>query len=62
MADILIDRDPPGCHCTASCEFPCWQRVGLTSDPCCKQCAPIEEPMTAEDIAYEKAQNVWKAS
>jgi hypothetical protein len=41
MADIIIDRDPPGCHCTASCEFPCWQRVGLDDHPCCKQCAPL---------------------
>jgi hypothetical protein len=26
------------------CEFPCWQRLGLTSSPCCPDCAPLPEP------------------
>jgi hypothetical protein len=26
------------------CEFPCWQRVGLTSEPCCPGCAPLDDP------------------
>lgn len=23
------------------CEFPCFQRIGLTTDPCCPDCAPL---------------------
>ncbi len=33
-----------GCHCDKDgkfCEWPCWQRIGLTSEPCCKDCAPL---------------------
>lgn len=29
---------------TLCCEFPCWQRVGLTSEPCCPGCAPLPAP------------------
>lgn len=37
----LIDcQQPPGCHCTNTCEFPCWQRAGLTTLPCCPTCKP----------------------
>jgi hypothetical protein len=43
QAVVFVDGDPEGCKCTGSCEFPCWQRVGLTSDPCCRGCAPLEE-------------------
>lgn len=25
------------------CEFPCWQRVGMTTQPCCPDCAPLPE-------------------
>lgn len=38
---MIICTDPAGCHCTAACEFPCWQRVGLTDRPCCDGCAPL---------------------
>lgn len=31
-------------HGTLCCEFPCWQRIGLTSEPCCSSCAPLPEP------------------
>ncbi len=24
----------PSCRCTPDCEMPCWQRVGLTDEPC----------------------------
>lgn len=30
-----------GCVCGPECEFPCWQRLGLTSSPCCSGCAPL---------------------
>jgi hypothetical protein len=33
-----------GGYGTLCCEFPCWQRVGLTSEPCCPQCSPLPEP------------------
>jgi hypothetical protein len=36
-----------GCVCDRGpepCEFPCWQRIGLTSKPCCPGCAPLPEP------------------
>lgn len=36
-----------GCRCDTDgrvCEFPCWQRLGLTPDPCCPDCAPLDEP------------------
>lgn len=36
-----------GCHCDEDgrvCEFPCWQRIGLTAEPCCPNCAPLPEP------------------
>lgn len=39
-----------GCKCDSpqprpdgrprNCEFPCWQRVGMTTNPCCPDCAP----------------------
>ncbi len=42
-----------GCKCDSkgpcpdgkprNCEFPCWQRLGMTSEPCCPDCAPLEE-------------------
>lgn len=40
-------RVTPGtekCMCDTGhrrCEFPCWQRIGLTTDPCCPDCAPL---------------------
>jgi hypothetical protein len=43
-------RVTPGteeCHCDEDgreCEFPCWQRIGLTSQPCCPDCAPLPDP------------------
>lgn len=33
---------------TLCCEFPCWQRIGLTSEPCCPSCAPLPEPEPVE--------------
>lgn len=30
-----------GCKCGRLCEWPCWQRAGLTAEPCCKTCAPL---------------------
>lgn len=29
------------------CEFPCWQRVGLTPEPCCAGCPPLPEVAAA---------------
>lgn len=46
------NRVTPGtdeCVCGSECEFPCWQRIGLTSQPCCKDCPPL--PDTDEDEA-----------
>jgi hypothetical protein len=36
-------RDGIGCACSSACEFPCWARVGITADPCCKACGPLPE-------------------
>jgi hypothetical protein len=36
-----------GCRCDTDgrvCSWPCWQRIGLTSEPCCPDCAPLLEP------------------
>jgi hypothetical protein len=30
------------CECGPDCEFPCWQRQGLTPVPCCPGCPPLE--------------------
>lgn len=30
--------DMPECKCGPDCEFPCWQRVGLTDEPACGSC------------------------
>lgn len=57
------DRVTPGterCVCGPDCEFPCWQRIGLTETPCCKGCAPLgDDDYTPEDIAYERANHRW---
>lgn len=39
----FFDGNPEGCHCTSECGFPCFQRVGLTTQPCCPDCAPLPE-------------------
>jgi hypothetical protein len=34
-----------GCRCDLNgevCEWPCWQRIGLTEIPCCKDCPPLQ--------------------
>lgn len=31
-----------GCQCGPTCEFPCWQRAGLTDQPCCPDCPPFD--------------------
>lgn len=49
VSTVMLDgsRITPGtedCKCdtgSRSCEFPCWQRVGLTTDLCCPDCAPL---------------------
>lgn len=42
---IFVDGDAnvEECKCTGDCEFPCWQRVGLTVQPCCPGCPPLGE-------------------
>lgn len=40
----FVDGHPPECRCGRDCEMPCWQRVGLTSQPCCKGCPPLPDP------------------
>lgn len=37
----FIDRDPDGCVCNELCEWPCWQRIGLTDQACCEDCQPL---------------------
>ena len=32
------------CVCSIECEFPCWMRLGMTSRPCCRGCAPLPDP------------------
>lgn len=36
-----------GCKCGRACEMPCWQRVGITTSPCCEACPPL--PAVDED-------------
>jgi hypothetical protein len=40
-----------GCRCGPACEFPCWQRVGLTDRACCPGCQPLDDEQqgTEED-------------
>lgn len=47
MSFVHIDGPRTGCVCGPACEHPCFLRVGMTSDPCCKACAPL--PAVAED-------------
>lgn len=47
------NRVTPGtekCKCGPDCEMPCWQRIGLTSQPCCPDCGPLPSD---EDLADE---------
>lgn len=46
-----------GCKCGPSCEFPCWQRLGLTTDPCCDTCAPLVSD-DAEDLDRQEVTSV----
>jgi hypothetical protein len=42
-----ITAGSEGCVCDRGptpCEFPCWQRIGLTATPCCPGCARLPEP------------------
>jgi hypothetical protein len=43
MSGVFFDGRIAGCVCDRDgwCEMPCWQRVGLTDDPCCPGCAPL---------------------
>jgi hypothetical protein len=38
-----ITSGTEACVCGPACEFPCWQRVGLTDQPCCPGCLPPGE-------------------
>lgn len=47
-AQVFVDGDrvtpgTEGCKCGPRCEFPCWQRLGLTETPCCPDCSPLAE-------------------
>ena len=48
---IFIDGDPPNCNCGLDCEMPCWQRVGLTADPCRDGHAPCPAALLTEAAA-----------
>lgn len=38
----MCDRPEPRPYGLARhCEFPCWQRIGLTETPCCPDCGPL---------------------
>ena len=46
MDGSRITPGTEGCRCDTGsrrCEMPCWQRIGLTSSPCCSDCAPLPE-------------------
>lgn len=43
MSGTIACGNATTCVCTDRCEMPCWQRVGLTSKPCCVGCAPLAE-------------------
>jgi hypothetical protein len=43
---VFVDgnHNTPGCGCNGACEFPCWQRAGLTQHGCRdghKPCPPL---------------------
>ena len=40
---VFVCSAPPQCVCTTGCEWPCWQRIGLTEHPCCHGCRPLPE-------------------
>lgn len=53
------NRITPGterCVCGNDCEFPCWQRLGLTEQPCCAGCPsePLMASMMEERVASEE--------
>jgi hypothetical protein len=53
MSVVFFDGVRPGCRCDQNpepCEMPCWQRVGLTAEPCCPGCAPLPA-LDDEDVA-----------
>lgn len=56
MSFIDGNRVTPGteqCVCGPECEFPCWQRIGLTVVPCCKGCAPLPSDDDFEQSAAQ---------
>lgn len=52
--EIFVDgnRVTPGtekCKCGPECEMPCWQRIGLTDQPCCPDCGPLPPKEESDD-------------
>lgn len=41
MTAVFADVQPAGCICTSRCEHPCVHRIGVSTTPCCKGCAPL---------------------
>lgn len=47
-----IFADGPGftigtenCRCGSTCDWPCWQRLGITEEPCEEcHCPPFDQP------------------
>lgn len=57
--EIFMDgnRVTPGtekCVCGPECEFPCWQRLGLTDQPCCPRCVMPEGRRRVTDQSAEQ--------
>lgn len=50
----ILCGSPTGCNCTTRCEFPCWQRAGLTTHPCCPTCRPLDLEPDDQDRAHER--------
>lgn len=45
------NKNTPGCACTINCDFPCWQRVGLTGP--CEQCGCGKQILeTASEVPF----------
>lgn len=55
MVSVFVDGNTNvrGCACGPECEFPCWQRVGLTTDPCCETCPTLVDFTLLDDARSE---------
>lgn len=52
---VIVDR--VACQCDKhgrKCEFPCWQRAGLTIRPCCPDCPVLYRDADGVDVEQDE--------